>query len=88
MNIKTTFEPRFIKRSDGLYQENIYHYITFIDGDKSTKRLDKIMPGKLYREDNQFHSVNGEAVVTMEEDGITRRLIALGNDTYHIKPEK
>jgi len=86
MKMTTSFERIFQKRTDGLYQEVINHFIHFIDvnGNKTTK-LDKTIRGNIYREDNENRSHHGEAFYTFADDGQKRRLVALHPE---IKPDQ
>lgn len=81
MRIYPSIERTFKKRPDGLYQEYYHHWVHFVDdqGNK-TDKLDKTVVGKVFREDNHHNSMNGMAVYTFEDDGVTRRLVALSNN--------
>lgn len=78
MKIYTSIEQTFKKRPDGLYQEFNNYFIHIIKPDGTeTVKLDKQVRGKIYKEDNEHRSVVGETFYTFQDDGLTRRLIAL-----------
>lgn len=61
-----------------LYKEFLLHFIHYYDSDgsKLQTKLDKTIPGQIYREAlTHEHSLDGEYTFTFQ-DGITRRLIA------------
>jgi hypothetical protein len=79
MRIVPKTERHFKKRSDGLYQELHYQIIEFDYGnDNIVRKVDKVIPGGLYREGtNQEHSIHGEVEWVNSDDGIKRRLLAI-----------
>ena len=78
MRVYTSVERTFKKRKDGFYQEIFNHFIHMTNhlGVETTK-LDRQVIGKVYKEETEHRSVSGEATYTFEDDGLTRRLIAI-----------
>lgn len=79
MKISTMIEKSYRKVGENLYQEVTTHYLTFIDpATKSmTKKIDRVVEGRLYKEDTEARSTDGEVFHYFEQDGQTRRLIAI-----------
>ena len=79
MKINPIIEQKFLLRPDGLYQEQILHFVEFQYPDgRVEKKLDKRIFGRVFKEDNQRNSLNG-IVEHVFEDGTKRRLVALSN---------
>lgn len=79
MKIYPITEFVFKRRPDGLYQQLIYHMIK-MDDEKGniTSKLDKIIPGAIYREASyNERSIHGEAEWIDPDSGTKRWLIAI-----------
>ena len=69
---------------DGIYQEVFMHFLHFLNpetGEKIRSKLEKQIPGKLYRvlRDNEGHYRSAHGVEEYEfSDGVKRRLVGLG----------
>ena len=65
-----------------IFQEMYHHYIHFLDenGNITSSKLDKVMPGKYYREAKEKEwTIHGLVEYTFP-DGKKRKLIGLGED--------
>lgn len=91
--IERVFAPT---REPGVYQEIYQHFIHFLDsdGNKVRSKLEKQIPGQIYRvinEGENFRSLHGEVEYEFP-DGVTRRLVALAMNhddmRYGLRPNK
>lgn len=79
--IERVFRPT---QDAGVYREVFLHFIHFLDAEGviTRSKLEKQMPGKLYRviqPGEEYRSLHGEVEYEFP-DGVTRRMVALAVD--------
>jgi hypothetical protein len=80
--MNTSIERVFRRLPNGLYKEFYLHYLQFIneDGSLQSSKLDKQIPGRLYKKSDTQISAYGEVEYLFPGDAKPTRLVALGYD--------